>query len=106
MYVVIDIDEAIYNYIKQLGSIPTRDTQYLANAIFDGIPLPKEHRNNLDDNGKLERIDDECGNQKKIREKYIAVKQSDFEDNGDTFKAIKDGFGLPPLGYKYVKIKG
>lgn len=43
MQIVIDIDKEIYNYIKQLGSIPTRDTQYIANAIFDGTPLPKGH---------------------------------------------------------------
>jgi len=40
---VIKIPRYVYNYIKQLGSIPTIDTQCLANAIFDGIPLPKGH---------------------------------------------------------------
>jgi hypothetical protein len=35
---------------------------------------------------------------------YIAVKQSSYKDDGDTFEAIKDGLGLPPIGYKYVRV--
>ena len=43
--------------------------------------------------------------QKRLRNEYIAVKASDISDDGDTFEAIKDGYGLPKTGYKYVKIK-
>jgi hypothetical protein len=39
------------------------------------------------------------------RNEYIAVKQSDFKDDGDTFEAIKDGYGLPPMGCKFVKVR-
>lgn len=42
---------------------------------------------------------------KRLRNEYIVVKQSDFKDDGDTFEAIKDGYGLPPIGCKYVKVK-
>ncbi len=51
-------------------------------------------------------------NQKKEKKKaekidydYIAVEQSNFADNGNTFEALKDGYGLPPTGYKYVKVR-
>lgn len=43
--------------------------------------------------------------QKRLRNEYIAVKESDIRDDGDTWEAIKDGYGLPKTGYKYVKIK-
>ena len=43
--------------------------------------------------------------QKRLRNEYIAVKSSGVDDDGDTFEAIKDGYGLPKTGYKYVKIK-
>ena len=43
--------------------------------------------------------------QKRLRNEYIAVKESDISGNGDTWEAIKDGYGLPPDGYKYVKVK-
>jgi type I site-specific restriction-modification system R (restriction) subunit len=39
------------------------------------------------------------------RNEYIAVKQSDFKDDGDTFEAIKDGYGIPPMGCKFVKVR-
>lgn len=42
--------------------------------------------------------------QKRLRNEYIAVKESDINDDGDTWKAIKDGYGLPKTGYKYVKV--
>lgn len=45
---VIKIPKSVYNYVKQLGSIPTRDTQYIANAIFDGTQLPKGHGRLID----------------------------------------------------------
>ncbi len=40
--VVIKIPKSVYNYVKQLGSIPEIDIQCVANAIFDGTPLPEE----------------------------------------------------------------
>lgn len=40
----------------------------------------------------------------KVKNKYIAVNESDVYCDGDTFEAIKDGYGLPPIGYKYVKV--
>lgn len=43
--------------------------------------------------------------QKRLRNEYIAVKSSGVDDEGDTFEAIKDGYGLPKTRYKYVKIK-
>lgn len=43
--------------------------------------------------------------QKRLRNEYIVVKESDIRDDGDTWEAIKDGYGLPKTGYKYVKIK-
>lgn len=45
---VIKIPKSVYNYVKQLGSIPTRDTQCVANAIFDSTPLPKGHGRLID----------------------------------------------------------
>ena len=41
---------------------------------------------------------------KRLRNEYIAVKSSGVDDEGDTFQAIKDGYGLPKTGYKYVKV--
>lgn len=43
--------------------------------------------------------------QKRLRNEYIAVKALGVDDNGDTFEAIKDGYGLPKTGYKYVKVE-
>jgi len=45
---VIKIPKSIYNYVKQLGNIPTIDTQCVANAIFDGTPPPKGHGRLID----------------------------------------------------------
>ena len=42
MKVVINLDEEVYNHIKQFGYFPTTYTQYIANAIFDGKLIPKE----------------------------------------------------------------
>jgi hypothetical protein len=39
------------------------------------------------------------------RNEYIAVKQSELNDDGDTFEAIKDGYGIPPMGCKFVKVR-
>lgn len=41
---------------------------------------------------------------KSVKREYIAVKSSGVDDEGDTFQAIKDGYGLPKTGYKYVKV--
>ena len=41
---------------------------------------------------------------KKPKEQYIVVKKLSLDDNGNTSEAIKDGYGLPKIGYKYVKI--
>lgn len=41
---------------------------------------------------------------KSVKREYIAVKSSGVDDEGDTFEAIKDGYGLPKTGYKYVKV--
>lgn len=41
---------------------------------------------------------------KSVKREYIVVKSSDVDDEGDTFEAIKDGYGLPKTGYKYVKV--
>ena len=41
---------------------------------------------------------------KRLRNEYIAVKSSGVDDEDDTFQAIKDGYGLPKTGYKYVKV--
>lgn len=43
--------------------------------------------------------------QKRLRNEYIMVTASGTNDKGDTWEAIKDGYGLPKTGYKYVKIK-
>lgn len=43
--------------------------------------------------------------QKRLRNEYIVVESSGVEDEGDTFQAIKDGYGLPKIGYKYVKVR-
>lgn len=45
---VIKIPKSVYNYVKQLGNIPTIDTQCVANAIFDGTPLQKGHGRLID----------------------------------------------------------
>ena len=41
---------------------------------------------------------------KSVKREYIVVKSSGLDDEGDTFEAIKDGYGLPKTGYKYVKV--
>lgn len=45
---VIKIPEEIYNYVQHIGSINMLDTQQIANAIFDGTPLPKGHGDLID----------------------------------------------------------
>lgn len=55
---------------------------------------------------RLEKILEKDKNKRdKKRNYYTTVPQLDINDNGDTFEAIKDGCGLPPIGYKYVKIR-
>lgn len=58
MQIVIDIPEKIYKYIQQIGSINMLDTQQVANAIFDGKPLPKGHGRLIDADEVVQRI---CG---------------------------------------------
>lgn len=41
---------------------------------------------------------------KSVKREYIVVKSSGVDDEGDTFEAIKDGYGLPKAGYKYIKV--
>lgn len=55
----------------------------------------------LENNEKKEKKKTE----KRLRNEYIAVKSSSALDDGDTFEAIKDGYGLPKTGYKYVKVR-
>ena len=45
---VIKIPEKIYKYVQLIGSINMLDTQQVANAIFDGKPLPKGHGRLID----------------------------------------------------------
>lgn len=47
---VIKIPRKVYRYVQQMGSINMLDTQQVANAIFDGTPLPKGH-------GRLKDVD-------------------------------------------------
>jgi hypothetical protein len=53
---------------------------------------------------RLEEILRKNEKKKKPKEQYIAVKKLSPDDNGNTSEAIKDGYGLPQIGYKYVKI--
>jgi transcription antitermination factor NusG len=43
--------------------------------------------------------------QKRLRNEYIMVKALDINDDGDTWEAIRDGHGVPPIGYRYIKVK-
>lgn len=43
--------------------------------------------------------------QKRLRNEYVIVKALSADDVGDTWEAIKDGYGLPKIGYRYVKVK-
>lgn len=40
---VVKIPKEIYNYVQHMGSIPIINIQQIANAIFDGTPLPEGH---------------------------------------------------------------
>jgi hypothetical protein len=53
---------------------------------------------------RLEEILRNNKKKKKPKEQYIVVKKLAPDDNGNTSEAIKDGYGLPKIGYKYVKI--
>ena len=46
---VIKIPKKVYNYIQSTGNINMLDTQQVANAIFDGTPLPKGHGRVIDE---------------------------------------------------------
>lgn len=58
MQIVINISEKIYKYVQQIGSINMLDTQQVANVIFDGTPLPKEHGRLIDADALKTYIDD------------------------------------------------
>jgi hypothetical protein len=53
---VIKIPENIYKYVQQMGSVNMLDTQQVANAIFDGTPLPKGHGRIADIDKVLEEM--------------------------------------------------
>lgn len=57
---VIKIPEKIYKYVQQIGSINMLDTQQVANAIFDGKPLPKGHGRLIDADAYIDKHE-ECG---------------------------------------------
>lgn len=86
------IRKDLNKYIKELESTPY--SMLYPNGIIQNLEeilrKDKERKNN-----KKKKVE---------RNEYIAVKQSDFKDDGDTFEAIKDGYKLPELGYKYVKV--
>lgn len=48
MQIMIEIPKPVYSYIMQTGSMNMLDTQQIANAIFDGTPLPKGHGRLID----------------------------------------------------------
>ena len=48
MQIVIEIPKSVYDYIMQIGCISMLDTQQVANAIFNGAPLPKRHGRLID----------------------------------------------------------
>lgn len=54
MKLIIDVPEHIYKYVQATGNINMIDTQQIANAIFDGVLLPKGH-------GRLKDVDKLCG---------------------------------------------
>ena len=56
----IKIPEKIYKYVQQIGSINMLDTQQVANAIFDGTPLPKGHGRLIDADAYIDKHE-ECG---------------------------------------------
>ena len=58
---VIKIPEKIYKYVQQIGSINMLDTQQVANAIFDGKPLPKGHGRILDEKDILDTKNNDGG---------------------------------------------
>ena len=57
---VIKIPEKIYKYVQQIGSINMLDTQQVANAIFEGKPLPKGHGRLIDADAYIDKHE-ECG---------------------------------------------
>ena len=57
----IKIPEKIYKYVQQIGSINMLDTQQVANAIFDGTPLPKGHGRILDEKDILDTKNNDGG---------------------------------------------
>ena len=58
---VIKIPEKIYKYVQQIGSINMLDTQQVANAIFEGTPLPKGHGRILDEKDILDTKNNDGG---------------------------------------------
>jgi len=58
---VIKIPEKIYKYVQQIGSINMLDTQQVANAIFEGTPLPKRHGRILDEKDILDTKNNDGG---------------------------------------------
>ena len=45
---IITIPKNVYDYIQGTGNINMLDTQQVANAIFDGVLLPKHHGRLID----------------------------------------------------------
>lgn len=86
----VGIRKDLKKYIKDL-----EDTDFKAVCIDDVVQ-------NLEE---ILRKNKNRKAQKKLRNEYIAVEASNLNDNGDTFEAIKNGYGLPPIGCKYVKVR-
>lgn len=80
MRMVINLDEEVYNHIKQFGYFPTTYTQYIANAIFDGKLIPKECGRLIDANA----LDKGIREQQKSYEHTFGLRQPINE-------AVRDG---------------
>lgn len=84
---VIKIPKEIYNYVQRIGSIPILDTQQIANAIFDGKPLPKGHGRLVDECMVKQMIEDaevKYDNSKTFAENIIRFTPTVIEaDEGD-----------------------
>lgn len=86
------IRKDLKKYIKELESTPY--SMLYPNGIIERLEEIFK-KDEMKKNKKKKKVE---------RNEYIAVERSNLNDDGDTFEAMKYGYGLPPIGCKYVKV--
>jgi hypothetical protein len=86
------IKKDLKKYIKDLKDISFESlfTEDVVENLEEILRKNKERKNK-----KKEKVE---------RNEYIVAERLNLNDYGDTYEAMKDGYGIPPIGCKYVKV--